>query len=408
MSFNEEKALFAVHIGSLLLKSADKQPLTEEERKVLEEWRQSSPQRSEIYRQAMDHQAVADELRELNGTYDPDRAVKNIFAALQMEPVADPAAPNAAGKRSYIGRWAAAAAVLILVAAGWYFSGTKQDVKGPVAVSPKQQTVKEKEIQPAANRAILTLSNGSSIALDSARNGRLAKQGGVTIDNTDGILTYRGDGNEGSIVYNTISTPRGGQYQLNLPDGSKVWLNAASSLKYPTAFTGSERTVELIGEAYFEVAPDKLHPFNVSTRDMRISVLGTQFDVTAYSDEDSHRAILVEGAVSVSNGAESRMLRPGEQAIVKDKDMVTGVADVEKAIAWRTGFFAFSNTDIRALMREVSRWYDIDVAYGITDFSKLYGGRISRRLSLHELTKLLESSGIHHYRLDGRKLLVLP
>ena len=407
MSFNKDKALFAVYIGSLLLKSADKQPLTEEEQKDLEEWRQSSQQRSGIYRKALDRQAVTDELKELNETYDADQAVKNIFAALQMEPVTDPVASSAAGERSYIGRWAAAAAVLILLTAGWYFSGRKQHgSKEPIAVSREQQIVKD--IQPAASRAILTLSNGRNILLDSAGNGRLARQGAVTIDNTDGRLIYHGNGNEGSILYNTMTTPRGGQYQLNLPDGSKVWLNAATSLKYPTAFTGSERTVELNGEAYFQVAPDKLHPFIVSTPNLKISVLGTQFDVAAYADEDSHRATLVEGAISVSNGAESRMLRPGEQAIVKDKDLVTGLADVEKAIAWRTGFFAFSNTDIRTLMREISRWYDIDVAYGISDFPGLYGGRISRRLGLQELIKLLESNGIHHYRLDGRKLLVLP
>jgi ferric-dicitrate binding protein FerR (iron transport regulator) len=193
-----------------------------------------------------------------------------------------------------------------------------------------------------------------------------------------------------------------------LPDGSKVWLNAASSLRYPVSFSGGERKLELRGEAYFEVASNASQPFTVITPDMKVAVLGTNFDVMAYEDEERHSTTLLSGAVMVASGDRSRQLRPGEQAIATGNALTTVTADIEKVMAWKSGFFKFNNTDIKSLMREVSRWYDIDIVYQINDYSGDYGGRISRNLGLSELIQLLEQNGIHHYRMEGKKLIVLP
>jgi ferric-dicitrate binding protein FerR (iron transport regulator) len=396
---DQQKIQYALYIGELLHKEADKQPLTEKERADLEDWRRSSPRRMDISSSTKDQRSLVRELNQLNSQYDSDSAFQNILQSTSPQ----------TKKRKLTWLWPAAAALLLFGFSIWML-GRKPNTPGPdiSAGQQRQNPAVKKEIEPASNKAILTLANGKQIPLDSASNGQLAQQNGLKITNANGQLTYQGYQNETALAYNSITTPRGGQYHLVLPDGSKVWLNAASSLKYPVSFITGERRVELTGEAYFEIAPNSTQAFIVATPDMRIAVLGTSFDVMAYADEERHHTTLLSGAVVVNSGTQSKQLSPGEQAVANGGKITTTTADIDKVMAWRSGYFRFSNTDIRTLMREVSRWYDIDVVYQLSDYSGEYGGRISRNLNLSELTRLLEQNGIHHYKVEGRKLLVLP
>jgi len=331
-----------------------------------------------------------------------ERMLARLMTDIRQTPVV-PIEDTRRRKRHWLG-WVAAA-VFLLMAGGavYYLAFSKTASKQPIA-----STQYNGDVPPAHKGAVLHLSNGSTIALDSVRNGTVATQGTIRAVKIDGELKYEGTGS--GVVYNTVTTARGQQWQLTLPDGTRVWLNAASSITYPTSFSGSQREVTLSGEAYFEVARKTTQPFSVKTRDMKISVLGTVFDVMAYEDEDNKRTTLIQGSVRVDQGSDGRKLSPGQQAIVnKDKAIVVDPqADIEKAVAWKTGLFKFNHTDIRTIMKEISRWYDIDVIYEIKDFSGDYGGLISRNLNLSEFINLLEGSGIHHYRIEGRKLIVLP
>ena len=319
------------------------------------------------------------------------------------------------------GRIAAAAAVLLLVSTGAYFLLRNNSI-GPIAKTEMQQSRFKNDVAPGGNKAILTLDNGTQIILDSAANGTLTQQGNTKVIKLDsGQLAYQqlATGNE-PISYNTVSTPKGGQYQIILSDGSKVWLNAASSLKYPTAFTGKERNVELTGEGYFEVAHNAAKPFHVSIasslgdgRDMQVEVLGTHFNINAYSDESSIKTTLLQGSVKVTlrqaQGDKVQIIKPGEQASVtlSGADIIVGEADVDEAVAWKNGRFQFNNSDIKTIMRQLARWYDVDVTYEGNIPERFFTADISRNTNLSELLKVLELSKIH-FTIEGKKLTVMP
>lgn len=302
-------------------------------------------------------------------------------------------------------RWWLAAAVLapLLVAGIWLMRNN--NAPPVVAKAPAV------DIRPGRYTATLTLANGHQVSLDTGRSGKLYQSGSVQVDYKDGQVAYHGpDALVNVIEYNTLSTAKGGIYQLVLPDSTKVWLNAMSSIRYPTAFYGNERHVELTGEAYFEVASRKDQPFTVGVSGAKITVLGTAFDVMAYPEEGKKKMTLVNGAIKVGSGAESRQLRPGEQAVMEEAGPVTVTSDVniENVIAWKLGFFQFSHMNIKTLMREIARWYDVDVVYQRTDLSGEYGGRISRNLNLSDLIGLLEGNGFGNFKIEGRRLIVLP
>jgi ferric-dicitrate binding protein FerR (iron transport regulator) len=292
----------------------------------------------------------------------------------------------------------AAAAAIIIIAAGAYLLSHHSRTDNPIVASIPQAPA---HIKPGTQKAILTLADGSTVTLDNAANGMIAQQGATQVLKlANGQIRYQAGqkvDNQGKPAYNIMSTPNGGQYQLTLPDGTNVWLNAASSITYPCAFTGDERKVKITGEVYFEVAKDKSKPFLVTAGDQQIEVLGTHFNVNAYTDEDHIKTSLLEGAVRVN----SVLLKPG-QAFAHGKISPT---NVEQDIAWKNGVFNFNNQSLAQVMRQLARWYDLEIVYPQGVPQKEYGGEIGKNLTLDQVLKGLENSGIH-FTLNGRRLTV--
>ncbi|WP_343304297.1 FecR domain-containing protein [Chitinophaga niabensis] len=295
-------------------------------------------------------------------------------------------------------RVAAAAAVLLL--ATWWF--TQQPKKSAPQIVEQQK----RPILPGSNKATLTLADGSTVTLDSTGN-QVISRGDTKISQQNGQLLYSSAGKTAE-GYNKLSTPRGGQFRVVLPDGTKVWLNSASSLRYPMAFTGKERIVELEGQGYFEVAQNAEQPFKVKAHEMEVQVLGTHFDIMAYADENTVNTTLLEGAVQVKEGNTARLLKPGQQAILKSHAFTVQEADVKRVIAWKNGLFVFNDMALPAILREVARWYDVEIVYETTPGTELYGGGLARNLHLSNVLTLLEGSGFNHFRVEGRKVIVLP
>jgi len=304
---------------------------------------------------------------------------------------------------------AAAAIGLMVISAGvYYMRHTAKD-----AALAKNETVVKQDADPGKNEAVLTLDNGEKVVLDSARIGTLAKKGSISIKKTkDGQLVYQVEDDKasavnGPVAYNTISTPRGGQYQVILPDGSMVWLNAASSLKFPTTFPGNQRHVELTGEAYFEVAKNPSKPFTVNVNALNVKVLGTHFNINAYEDEDNIKTTLLEGLVQLTSGNNHNLLKPDEQAIVKGDNIQVVKVDAERAAAWKNGFFDFNRASIRNIMKQLSRWYNIEVVYNGKISDDEFVGRIERNVKLSQVLHILELSHIH-FKIEDKKITVSP
>ena len=308
-----------------------------------------------------------------------------------------------------------AAAVIILLGAClmFYTAGHRPPAAGNSPVAANRAPHPANTVAAGRNKAVLTLANGQQIMLDSILPGMLVKEGNMDIRKRDsGELVYHSMAAPAASagLQNTITTPRGGKYKVILSDNTEVWLNAGSSLSYPIAFHGKERKVALTGEAYFEVAPDADQPFVVTAGSTRIQVLGTHFNVNAYSDEKVIRTTLTEGAVRVFKGEESRLLKPGEQASMNKQTGTLKVrpADVEAAVAWKNGLFQFNNTKLEAIMREVSRWYDIEVVYHTKHLDdKRFSGIMSRYSEPAELLRRLELTGVVHFRLQDKQIIVM-
>jgi transmembrane sensor len=297
-----------------------------------------------------------------------------------------------------------AAAILILISCSTYFFIKKQPaVNVPAAVAYK-------DIQPGSNKATLTLANGQKIILEDVKYGTVAQQGGTRVSKlANGQLAYVIDSNSTAVIYNTLSTPRGGQHYLLLPDGSSVWLNAASSIRFPTAFTGKERVVEITGEVYFEVAQRAAMPFKVKFHHGEVQVLGTQFNINAYDDEDAVKTTLLEGLVRVSGHNSSVIIKPGSQALLGKNEPVraSGSVNTDEVMAWKNGVFYFNRSDIKTIMRQISRWYDVDIEYRGTIRQREFVGDISKKSQLPDVLAILEESNVHFIR-EGRKIIVIP
>ncbi|MBB3054739.1 FecR family protein [Mucilaginibacter gotjawali] len=307
----------------------------------------------------------------------------------------------------------AASFLLLATAAGVYVLNMHHKTR-QLAIN-KGKPVKN-DILPGGNKAILTLSNGATIVLNSAKDGVITKEGGAAVNKTqNGQLVYQANDDQNNapvpatMVYNTVTTPRGGEYQIVLADGTKAWLNAASSLKFPTAFTGNTRRVEITGEVYFEVAKNKEKPFIVTSNGAEVEVLGTHFDVMAYDDEPGIKTTLLEGSVKFRKNKAEVLLSPGEQAVSAwaSGNIKVQKANIGETMAWRDGYFVFQDENIQGIMRKISRWYNVDVVYRGNMEDKEYGGKISRYKNISDVLKSLELTGTIHFKVEERRVTVM-
>jgi ferric-dicitrate binding protein FerR (iron transport regulator) len=367
------------------------------------------PTNQAAVKEAIAAYAEAATYTDLSGGMDAELQFRRVMERARKEvPAVEPAPVRSipAVRRWW---WVAASVIFILAAGAYLFLNNRPD-----SAAVAQQPV---DIKPGTEGAILTLADGTRVVLDSLGNGTVASQNGARIILNDGRITYDPTGiTDGGITYNTMATPRGRQFQLVLPDGTKVWLNAASSIKYPTAFREDERSVEITGEAYFEVAKNKTRPFRVNINNQAtVEVLGTHFNINAYSNGTSIQTTLLEGSVRfgpVSGPHSSAILRPGEQGRFPVSGASSGIriesADIDKVMAWKNGFFNFDGLPITEVMNMLERWYDITVVYekGVPDIE--FFGEINRNMNLSDLIVALKDVGVHFRIEAGRKLVVLP
>lgn len=308
---------------------------------------------------------------------------------------------------TFTGIAATACVIGLLILGSWILMRNDLNKKNVHAGSPRKPL--KSDIAPGGDKAVLKLANGSSIVLDDAQNGALAQQGKTKVIKLNGRLSYQASSASNEILYNTISTPRGGKYQIELADGSQVWLNAVSSLRFPAAFAGKERKVEVTGEVYFEVAKNPGMPFIVSVNGAEVQVLGTHFNVMAYTEEASLKTTLLEGSVKFVSGNETNMLKPGQQSqlLKSGKVIIEDEVDVGEVLAWKNGLFHFNGTDMGTVMRQLSRWYDVDVVYSKHVEDRFYA-EIPRNTKLSDVLKALQLTGKVHFEIEGRKIMVAP
>ena len=313
--------------------------------------------------------------------------------------------------KHFHGFWKVAAAVVILFSGYWgwkHFRPSPDYQPSAIAAHP---------LTPGHSGAILTLADGTKILLDSVKNGTIALSGDHKVIKNGSQVIYEGSKMEadGPLTYNTMATPKGREFELVLPDGTKVWLNAASSIKYPTVFPRGERVVEVTGEAYFEVShqADKKGervPFIVHANEMTVQVLGTHFDVNAYLDEPYTKTVLLEGSVSAreKNGAKAVIIQPGQQAFISNgvrEEVMVASADVQKVVAWKNGLFQFNDDPLESILRQISRWYDVEVECAPDKKGLRFNGVISRRSDVEALMGLLSATGVVNFKLENRKLI---
>lgn len=392
-----------------ITKLAEGQAVSAEQTARFRQWFLKEATEEELRQLAVAHESLLMGVQE--PAYNNKEIVSNIYSRLTAYYKAETTAMEESNRQETISRkatirnyWWAAAASLLLIGGGavWLLRHGQQK---PGAIVQHTDTT----LAPGGNKAILTLANGQEIILDNQANGRIAALGGVHIIKADsGAIAYIGTGD--NVQYHTLSTPRGGQFQLTLPDGSQVWLNSASSIRYPTAFTGTKRMVEMTGEGYFEIAPDAAKPFTVKAGRLDVQVLGTGFNIMAYADENAIRTTLVSGAVRVKAGDATSVLRPGVQASISPagKTFITSKPDLAEVLAWKNGQFRFNRTGIRNIMRQVSRWYNVEVTYEGNVDNIEFQGILSRKVTAKALLETLEATGEVHFKIEGDHISVIP
>ncbi|MBX3252554.1 MAG: FecR domain-containing protein [Chitinophagaceae bacterium] len=335
-----------------------------------------------------------------------NRLMRDITPADTLQP-SDPLA-----RRTFNRWWMWAAAVLVAAVAGTFFitQNSIPQKETPVAISPSP-------IAPGHDGAILTLADGSQVVLDSLQDGAIASQNGYEIVLKEGALSYRGDADtKGDMIFNTVSTPNGRQFRLGLPDGTQVWLNAASSITYPVEFSALQRAVKVTGEAYFEVSTDKKRPFIVEKGSLAVVVTGTHFNINTYDDDLTAQVTLLEGRVTVRNGKAEENLLPGQQAetIGTEQLQLHTSVNTEEVMAWKNGYFSFNNSDLQSVMRKLSRWYNVEVLYEGNIPAMKFGGEIARNSNLSQVLDILQESKVH-FRIENNspsgnsgKIIVSP
>jgi ferric-dicitrate binding protein FerR (iron transport regulator) len=422
-------------ITSLIEKFLEEK-LSPEEEKELNDWLAEAEHNDSFFKQLTNKNALREKLR-IYASADSEAIWKKTLQKIDDGAKLIELYPEKKRVKMPFGKIAVAASIILLASAGtWYFfnqSSFNQTAKSDTANSSiaAVNNGTKSLIVPGGSKATLTLADGATITLNAVQNGNLAQQGHMQITKTDGRLIYNkkpdSDGSlSGTDLYNTVTTPRGGEYQITLPDGSKVWLNAASSLRFPIAFAGNERIVELTGEAYFEVNPQvqpgtrkgagkngkiAKTPFivKISTpagTKNEVEVLGTHFNVMAYSDEESIKTTLVEGKVKVTSGSSYQTILPGEQAKLKAGDISVKSVDPEDVIAWKNGFIPVGGPDIEYTLRQIARWYDVTFDFQGKKPTGSFEGKIPRTTSIGDIIQLLKANNIKA-RLNERERTII-
>jgi len=407
-------------ITSLIEKFLEEKISAEEERE-LKAWLAEAEHNNSFFQQITDKKVLQEKLK-IYAAADSEaiwqRTLQKIESAKDGAKLVD-LYPEKKTVRLPFGKIAAAASIILLISAGaWYYFG--QSANNQTAKTDNNEAIMANRIVPGSHKATLTLADGSTLILNNMQNGNLANQGHIQITKTDGRLTYNRkpdseNSTTGQDIYNTVTTPRGGEYQITLPDGSKVWLNAASSLRFPIAFAGNERIVELTGEAYFEVNPQNQQatakeaakqtgriaktPFIVKINTPagnrnEVEVLGTHFNVMAYNEEGIIKTTLIEGKVKVTSGNNFQTIRPGEQAKQKEGNITVQHVDAEDVVGWTNGFIPVGGPDIDYTMRQISRWYDIKVEYQGRKPEVSFEGKLPRGATIENVIKLLNANNI--------------
>ncbi|HEY9262972.1 FecR family protein [Chitinophaga sp.] len=342
--------------------------------------------------------------------YDHARWMSVADRILEADKLSEEPAAAPVYRLHFLHRWGWAAAVVFLLGTAAYLLNHYQQQQPVARMAGKTAA----DALPGSNGAVLTLADGSKVVLDSAGNGLISTQGNTRVVLKNNGLQYTPYGNDSTATaYNTITTPNGKQFQVLLPDGTRVWLNAGSMLQFPVAFTGSERLVELTGEAYFEVTQRASQPFKLKVRkQLEVTVLGTGFNVNAYTNEQNIATTLVEGAVRVSLTHENTspvIMKPGQQ-VRWENHQLTMIPDVhvERAIAWKNGLFNFEGVGLREMMRQLERWYNLEVVYEGNVPDVHFFGEMSRSLKLSDVLAGLESAEVHFRLEEGRRLVVMP
>jgi ferric-dicitrate binding protein FerR (iron transport regulator) len=369
--------------------------LSDEENIELDNWVTAGMDNQRLFEKLIDEKYHAVWLSEI-GKVDSAAALGRVKSRVSFAPV---------GKKSAIRQlWVYAAAACVIIGLMLTFLLISKDKTS----SQPMVRVNSNDIAPGKDQARLTLSDGSVIVLDSIQNGRVVAQSNSSITKVDsGQLVYQAI--QPSVLpqaasYNILSAPAGGQFKVTLPDGTKVWLNASSSLKYPTVFGGAKRKVELTGEGYFEVAKDPMYPFEVAANGITVQVVGTHFNVNAYTDEPLIKVALAEGAIRLNNKV---VLKPGEEgAVSKNGNIEKGKADLETVLAWKNGQFIFKETALDVLMRQVARWYKAVIVYD-TGIAHHFNAEIPRNVPVSKLLHLLEATGSVHFKIENNTITVM-
>lgn len=373
--------------------------LNQQEEQEMEAWIAESERNRHFFDRIQNEQALEEEL-EFFSSIDTDKAWQRIAAQ-----TVDQQKTRSLWSSRAVWKYAAAITLLLATALLIYQSQRSKHA-APAAIAEVTPNQQPEEILPGGDKAKLTFSDGSVFLLEDMQNGMVREEQGVKVSKLDGIVSFEiADSKSDQVFYNTISTPVGGQYQVVLPDGSKVWLNSASSLYFPSAFAGNERIVELTGEAYFEVAKNQQKPFRVKADKATVEVLGTHFNVMAYPNEGQPTATLLEGSVRVGNGSVSKEIVPGQQATIGE-DIKLRKVDVDEAVAWKNGLFYFNSADITTVMRQLERWYGIEAAYSGKMSSKHFSGIISRNTEISKVLEMLELTGSIQFKREGRRIVV--